>query len=76
MALDALGNIPFLRAVRYYERSEMTSVFRTYIEVSQLVPALLYTAILFVAPLQAVFVILGAILLVTAWYAQFLPRSL
>jgi len=76
VALDALGNIPFLRAVHYYERSEMTSVFRTYIEASQLVPALLYTAVLSIAPLQTVFVVLGLILLMTAWFARYLPRRL
>jgi hypothetical protein len=76
VALDALGNIPFLRSVHYYERSEMTSVFRTYIEASQLIPALLYTAVLSVAPLQTVFVVLGGILLVSAWYARYLPKSL
>lgn len=75
-ALDALGNIPFLRAVRHYERSEMTSVFRTYIEASQLLPAAAYTAVLTVAPLPAVFVVLGGVLLVSAWYARYLPKSL
>lgn len=76
VALDAVGNIPFLRAVHYYERSEMTSVFRTYIEASQLIPAAIYTMVLAVAPLQSVFVVLGAILLVSAWYARYLPKSL
>jgi predicted MFS family arabinose efflux permease len=75
-ALDALGNIPFLRAVRHYERSEMTSVFRTYIEASQLLPAAAYAAVLTVAPLPAVFVVLGGVLLVSAWYARYLPRAL
>jgi MFS family permease len=74
VALDALGNIPFLRAVHYFERSEMTAVFRTYIEASQLVTAFVYTAVLFVAPLPAVFVVLGVILLLCAWYARLLPR--
>jgi MFS family permease len=76
VALDALGNIPFLRSVHFYERSEMTSVFRTYIEASQLIPALLFTAVLSFAPLQAVFVVLGAILLMSAWFARYLPKSL
>ncbi|MEQ8356937.1 MAG: MFS transporter [Kiloniellaceae bacterium] len=75
-SLDALGNIPFLRAVRHFERSEMTSVFRTYIEASQLLPAAAYAAVLTVAPLSAVFVILGLILLVSAWYARYLPKAL
>ena len=75
-ALDALGNIPFLRAVHHYERAEMTAVFRTYIEASQLIPTALYTLVLFVAPLPAVFVVLGIILLVTTWYSRHLPRQL
>ena len=75
-ALDALGNIPFLRAVHHYERSEMTSVFRTYIEASQLLPAAVYSVVLLVAPLSAVFVVLSAIVLLSAWYARYLPRSL
>lgn len=75
-ALDALGNIPFLRAVHPYERSEMTSVFRTYIEASQLLPAAAYAAVLTVAPLPAVFVVLGVVLLVSAWYARYLPKAL
>lgn len=76
VTLDALGNIPFLRAVRVFERSEMTAVFRTYIEVSQLLPVLAYTAVLAVAPLSAVFLVLAGILLGTAWFARYLPRSL
>ena len=75
-ALDALGNIPFLRAVHHYERSEMTSVFRTYIEASQLLPSAVYTAVLLVAPLQSVFLVLGAVLLISAWYARYLPKGL
>ncbi|MGF1594977.1 MAG: MFS transporter [Kiloniellaceae bacterium] len=75
-ALDALGNIPFLRAVHHYERSEMTSVFRTYIEASQLLPAAAYAAVLTVAPLPAVFMVLGLVLLVSAWYARYLPKAL
>ncbi len=75
-ALDALGNIPFLRAVRHYERSEMTSVFRTYIEASQLLPSMIFAAVLAFAPLPAVFVVLGLTLLMTAWFARHLPRRM
>ena len=76
VVLDALGNIPFLRSVRSYERAEMTSVFRTYIEASQLVPSMLFVPLLSVAPLHATFVLLGLIVLVSAWYARYLPRRL
>ena len=54
----------------------MTSVFRTYIEASQLLPAAVYSVVLLVAPLSAVFVVLSAIVLLSAWYARYLPRSL
>jgi hypothetical protein len=54
----------------------MTSVFRTYIEASQLLPAAAYAAVLTVAPLPAVFVVLGLVLLVSAWYARYLPKAL
>lgn len=74
MTLDALGNIPFLRSVHAYERSEMTSVFRTYIEVSQLLPASIYAVLLLFLPLSSVFVALGVLLLGTAWLATYLPR--
>jgi MFS family permease len=74
--LDALGNIPFLRAVHAYERAEMTSVFRTYIEMSQLLPQAIYTAALVFFPLQSVFLILGAFMFFTAWYARYLPKRL
>lgn len=74
MALDALGNIPFLRSVHPYERSEMTSVFRTYIEVSQLLPPAVYAVLLIWFPLSAVFVALGTLLVGTAWIATYLPR--
>lgn len=76
VALDALGNIPFLRAVHAFERAEMTSVFRTYIEASQLLPAAVFALVLTVAPLQAVFVVVGMVLLGTAWMARYLPRRL
>ena len=54
----------------------MTSVFRTYIEMSQLLPQAIYTAALFFLPLQAVFFILGSFLIFTAWFARYLPKRL
>ncbi len=76
VTLDALGNIPFLRSVHPYERSEMTSVFRTYIEMSQLVPAAVYAVLLLVLPLGSVFVALGVLMIAAAGLATYLPRRL
>lgn len=40
--LDGLGPIPFLRAVRAHERPAMTTVYRTYLDASELLPPLAY----------------------------------
>jgi MFS family permease len=74
VALDALGNIPFFRFVHPFERSEMTSVFRTYMELSQLLPAAAFAVLLSAFPIQSVFLLLGGYLLVTALIARYLPR--
>lgn len=75
-ALDAVGNIPFLRAVHSYERAEMTSVFRTYIEMSQLLPQAIFTLALVYLPFESVFYLLGAFFLFTACLSRMLPRRL
>jgi MFS family permease len=72
--LDALGNIAFLRFVHPFERSEMTSVFRTYMELSQLLPAAAFAVLLTTFPIGSVFLLLGAYLLITAGLARYLPR--
>ena len=40
--IDGLGPVPFLRAVRVHERAEMTAVYRTYLDASELLPPLVY----------------------------------
>jgi hypothetical protein len=45
-AFDAVGNIPFLRAVRARERPHMTTVFRTYIDLSDLLPSAVFALLL------------------------------
>jgi len=75
-AIDGAGNVPFLRAVHHYERSEMTSVFMTFRHVGALgIPGVL-TLILWVAPLPSVFVVGGALSLSMAMLSRFLPRGL
>lgn len=76
-ALDGVGGIPFLRAVKSYERTQMASVYRTYIDFSDLLPSLIFSFALLMFPLGAVFIILGlwlAIAAVITW--MFLPRSM
>ncbi len=75
-ALDALGNIPFLRSVRAFERPQMTTVFRTYIDFSELLPAGLFAVLLSFFDLRAVFIASGLAMLVVAHYARYLPRRM
>lgn len=76
-ALDGVGGIPFLRSLRGRERAEMAGVYRTYIDLSDLLPALVFSVVLLFLPIGSVFIVLGAWLAVVgalAW--RYLPKSL
>jgi MFS family permease len=76
-ALDGVGGIPYLRSVRAHERPQMTGVYRSYVDLSDLLPSLTYSFVLLVFPLGAVFWVLGvwlAIVGLIAW--RYLPRSM
>lgn len=75
-ALDALGGIPFLRAVHPYERAEMATVYSTYRQISDITGPMVFAVILSFLPLPAVFVTTGLVLLVMARIALHLPRRL
>lgn len=77
IALDALGSTPFMRAVRSYERPQMTAVYRTYLDFSELIPPLVYSVVLAFFGLGGVFCTLAvftAICGLLTW--KYLPRSL
>ena len=75
--LDGISGIPFLRAVRPYERQRMTAVYRTSIEFSELIPAFIFAFVLLWFEIGAVFVILGLWLAVCGYLTwRYLPRSL
>jgi hypothetical protein len=74
--LDAVGNIPFLRAVRASERPQMVTVFRTYIDLSDLVPVAVFTVLLQWLPFETVFVVTGASMLIFAALARYVPRGM
>jgi MFS family permease len=76
-AVDGVGSLPFLRAVRYHERGQMTAVYRTYVDSSELLPTLIYSVALLSMPVAGVFVILGAWAAVCAWITwTYLPKSM
>lgn len=76
VALDALGNIPFLRSVRVHERAQMTSVFRTYIDVSELVLPALLALLLSFFDLRSGFLAAGAAMFVFAYLSGHLPHRM
>jgi hypothetical protein len=76
VALDSLGNIPFMRSVHPWERPQMTTVFRTYIDFSDLLPSMMFTALLTWFDLRAVFLVSGLWLVIVAFIALKLPKRM
>ena len=75
--LDGVGGIPFLRAVRTHERQRMAAVYRTYIDFSELIPAMIFAVALFYFEIGIVFVILGASFVIMGSIAfRYLPKSM
>ena len=72
--LDAAGNGPFLRAVRARERPEMAGVYNTYRDVAQLMPPGIFSVVLRVFELPAVFATTALGMLGIAGLARYLPR--
>ena len=66
-----------MRSVRAHERAQMTGVYRSYIDLSDLLPSFIYSIVLLFFPLGTVFYILGILLTVVgivSW--RYLPRSM
>jgi MFS family permease len=76
VALDALGNIPFMRAVRSYERPQMTALFRTYTDLGDLLPGLVYLTLQGYFDLRSVFIASGLLTLAAGLVAIRLPRRM
>jgi MFS family permease len=76
VALDALGNIPFMRAVRSYERPQMTALFRTYIDLGDLLPGLIYLTLQGYFDLRSVFIASGLLTLSAGLVAARLPKRM
>ena len=76
-AIDGVGGLPFMRAVRYHERAEMAGVYRTYVDIADLIPTFIYSLLLIYFPLGSVFVAMGSWALVCGLIAwRYLPRSM
>jgi hypothetical protein len=76
-ALDGVGGIPFLRSVRVHERAEMSGVYRTYLDFSELLPNVIFSVALLMMPISSVFIILAVWLVLAGWISwRYLPRSM
>ena len=77
IALDALGSTAFMRAVRSFERPQMSAVYRTYLDLSELLPPLAYSVVLAFFGLGAVFATLGVFCAICALFTwRYLPKSM
>ena len=76
ITVDVLGNIPFMRLVKPHERTEMTMIFSTWREGSQLLTPLVITLVLLIAPFEVFYLILSAMLATAAFAATYLPRRI
>lgn len=75
-ALDGAGNLLFLRAVHPYERAEMTTVFASYRDVTQVAPPLVCSLLLAFFALPSVFIASGTVMLASAVLTARIPRRL
>lgn len=74
--LDVLGNIPFMRMVKPRERTEMTMIFSTWREGSELVAPLVAATVLLFGPFHLLYLFLGISLLLASFVSSYLPRRL
>jgi MFS family permease len=74
--LDAVGNVPYLAAVRPREREEMTTVFRTYLDMAELLPPALFALVLSFFDLQVIYFLQGLVMLGMLGLLAYLPARL
>jgi hypothetical protein len=65
-----------MRLVKARERSEMTMIFSTWREMSNLLTPLLVTLVLLIAPIEVFYLLLAILLSLASVSVSFLPRRL
>ncbi|WP_374377948.1 MFS transporter [Dongia sp.] len=76
VSLDSVCVVTFLRAVRGWERPQMTMIFSIYRDSAALIPPAIFALLLSFFPLPVVFVVSGGFALLCGMLALKLPRSL
>ncbi len=77
VGLDAVGGVPFYRSVRARERAPMTAVYRTYLDIGDLLPNLVFGIVLLWLPLGGVFAAYGLACALYGWVCwRWLPKGM
>jgi hypothetical protein len=76
VSLDSVVVVAFLRAVRSWERPQMTMVFCIYRDAAGLLPPAFFAVLLTFFPLPSVFVATSLFCLLCAGLSLFLPKSM
>jgi MFS family permease len=76
VALDSLGNIPFMRFARPRELPQLATVFRTYVDTAEFIPSAIYAVLLTMFDFRVVFVVSGLLAVAVGIAATWLPRRL
>jgi MFS family permease len=76
VALDSVAAVTFLRAVRSWERPQMSTVFSIYRDAASIVPPAIFAVLLTVFPLSSVFIATAVFSFICCVLALFLPRSM
>jgi MFS family permease len=76
VALDSLGNIPFMRFARPRQLPQLATVFRTYVDTAEFIPSATYALLLTMFDFRVVFVVCGTLALGVGVAATWLPKRL
>ncbi|TDQ78503.1 putative MFS family arabinose efflux permease [Dongia mobilis] len=76
VSLDSVAVVTFLRAVRSFERPQMTMVFSIFRDAAALIPPAIFAVLLTFFPLWTVFLVNAGFALICAGLALKLPRRL
>jgi MFS family permease len=74
--LDGVGGLPFLRAVHPYERAQMAGIYRTYVELGDMISSAVYAVLLTFFDIPSVFTAAALLCLGSAYLCRYLPRTL
>jgi MFS family permease len=76
VSLDSVAAVTFLRAVRAWERPQMSTVFSIYRDAASVIPPALFSILLSFFPLPSVFLAVAIFALFCSLLALLLPKSL